>query len=109
MLPRANKNIVKVNINKDDDQEEIEAKKEAARRNFQANQQKKRSEWNNEMDVEPPTINRRKTDVYNPSEFTAKHSAETQRRSMAPKLGLEPQDENNPRQKHINLPIRSAK
>ena len=42
MLPRANKNSVKVNINKDDDLEDIQAKKEAARRNFQANQQKKK-------------------------------------------------------------------
>lgn len=37
MLPRANKNTLKVNINRDDDEEDIEAKKELARRNLLKN------------------------------------------------------------------------
>ena len=34
MLPRQNKNAIKININNDDDVEEIEAKRELARGNL---------------------------------------------------------------------------
>ena len=34
MLPRQNKNAIKISINNDDDAEDIEAKREAARGNF---------------------------------------------------------------------------
>jgi hypothetical protein len=43
MLPRANKNTLKVNINRDDDEEDIEAKKELARRNLLKNGNKNQS------------------------------------------------------------------
>jgi hypothetical protein len=61
MLPRANKNSIKVNINRGDDEEDIEAKKEMARRNMKKNGN--RNDVNNDMDIEEPP-QRRKTDTY---------------------------------------------
>lgn len=40
MLPRANKNSIKVNINVNDDVDEIEMKKNIARKNYKRNSQK---------------------------------------------------------------------
>lgn len=60
MLPRSNKNTLKVNINRDDDDQEIEAKKEIARKNMKKNTGK--SDYSAEMDIEGPT-QRRRTDI----------------------------------------------
>lgn len=81
-------------------------KKEAARRQQKKNSQRK--EWDCEMDIEPPQgIPRRRTDVYQPDNFANK--PEGQRRSMVPRTIHETQDENNPRQRHVNFPIKSTK
>ena len=52
MLPRANKNIVKVNIDKDDDQEDIMMKMEVARQRHDNIQPFKKVE--ERMEVEEP-------------------------------------------------------
>lgn len=62
MLPRANKNNFRVNIANTDDQEEIEMKKQAARKEHRKMFQK--PEWNNDMDIEPQEPPRRRTDAY---------------------------------------------
>lgn len=48
MLPRSNKNTLKININRSDDEEDIELKREVARLNMKKN----RSENIGEMDAE---------------------------------------------------------
>jgi hypothetical protein len=58
MLPRANKNSLKISINPNDDPEDIEIKKEAARKKH------KNQKPESDMDIEAP-VNlppRRKTD-----------------------------------------------
>ena len=106
MLPRNNKNNIRVNISNTDDLEDIEMKKQAARKEQKKMQEK--PEWKNEMDIEPQEAPRRRTDAYQPDH---NNKQGPQRRSMVPKLTqqMEPQDENNPRQRHVNFPVKSSK
>ena len=48
MLPRQNKNAIKININNDDDAEEIEAKREIARGNMGIKEDAKKRERSND-------------------------------------------------------------
>ena len=99
MLPRANKNSYKVQINPNDDAEDIEMKKNAARKNQQNKRNSQKQDWNSDMDIEAPVpIQRRKTDIVhevNPG------SRNGDRRSMAPKAP-ENHDENH-QKKNINF------
>lgn len=101
MLPRAAKNSLKVNINRGDDEEDIEMKKEIARRNMRKNGSKNQSL--NDMDEETP---RRKTELL---PFEQEHNIlrkEASRKSMnliPLRQYSEPQDENNPKSRHFNF------
>lgn len=84
MLPRANKNSLKVNINANDDLEDIEMKKNQARKNQKKYQ---KQELSSDMDIEPlMNLPRRKTDMPHQHEHYIENRTDRDRRSYAPKM-----------------------
>ena len=103
MLPRANKNSYKVPINPNDDAQDIEMKKNMARKNQMNKRNSQKPDWNSDMDIEAPVIQRRKTDTVqievNPG------SRNGDRRSMMPKGPENNQDENHHKKKQKTIEI----
>lgn len=99
MLPRANKNCLKVDINPNDDAEDIEMKKEKARKVMKKNQ---KQDWNSDMDIEEPLQfnNRGRANIL---KVEANHRRNEDRRSMAPKSYSENHDENQMKPRNFGL------
>jgi hypothetical protein len=100
MLPRANKNTLKVLINRDDNEEDFEVRKELAKLNMK----KGRSENTNEMDVENSNQRRRIDGLVSQCEAGKSEGCrKSMSMNMAGRTPLEYQDENNQKSRHSNF------